>query len=126
MVTEKPITDKQRKYASARAQGLPIMLAAQEAGITPTTARTWDTQAWLPRVQKEMSQASLDASLGLLTTHALQCINTLVSIRDDTAVEASTRMRSAQVLLELSIEVGKSTELEKKMAALEAQLKGVM
>ena len=116
-------TPKQDVFIQALLAGNSIVTAAKIAGCNEKTAHAW---LKLPHVQDAYRTAQrtvFDESLSHLMTDVQDACATLKTIMKDSEVSASVRVRAAQIILEQAIEIHKVSELEAKIAELEALVK---
>jgi hypothetical protein len=118
--TARKATD--RVLLQALACGATVENAARKAGVCERTVyrRLAD-----PAFCQQLNQLRADMvqrTAGMLTGAGMGSVKTLVEIQNDVAVSPAVRRRSARDLLELGLKFRENTDLEQRLAAIEAQL----
>lgn len=95
---ERPI---HRLAACLCAAGMSFTEVARRLNVSRPTVANWFRQQWFQKyVDDEIRQAGLDPLKNLLAGAAKESVLTLVELRDDPKVPASTRARCASDLLD--------------------------
>jgi hypothetical protein len=105
----------------ALACGATIDTAAQRAGVA---VRTVNRRLKDPDFQKRLAEVRTDMvkrATGVLTAAALEAVKTLMDLQK-AATPAAVRLGAARTILEFGIKLREATEMEERIAALEAQL----
>src|SRR5437588_493716 len=96
------LTAKQSLVVGLLASGMSITEAAQKAKISEATIYRWQP---LPHFKSALLQARDDIrlkALDLLKSQVLQSAQTIITLRDDPMALASTRLKAAQLILEMT------------------------
>ncbi len=119
---QESLTINQEKFIEALLAGAQLTVAASSSHISYRTAQRW----WkLPHVQaayKAAQRQLFDQALTGLMQKVDKAIETLDRNMTGEEVSASTQVRAAQIVLEQAIAVHKMSELEARLAELEARL----
>jgi hypothetical protein len=117
------LTPKQEAAALALAAGKSPQEAAAECGCAERTIRRW--LAELPQMQQRKTQLQAEMvgrTLGRMTDGMACAADTLRELLD--AEKDSVRLGACRALLELTVRLKESVELEARVAALEQDHKG--
>src|SRR5215831_11446845 len=113
-----------RALLQALACGATVENAARKAGVCERTVyRRLEDPAFCRRVQ-ELRTEMMQRTTGMLTGAGMGSVKVLVDLQSDVAMPAGVRRRSARDVLELSLKFREATELEQRLAAVEARLAG--
>src|SRR5262245_32567456 len=114
------LTPRQEAAALALAQGCTEKEAAEACGAGSRTIRTWNLQvpAFRQRIT-ELRAAMTSQALGRLVDSMASAADTLGYLSRKAKSE-QVRLGAARALLELGVKLRESTELEQRLAALEA------
>lgn len=116
-------TPKQDTFIQALLAGNSIVASAKIAGCNEKTAHAWLKLSSVKSAYREAQHVVFDDALSGLMLDVGEARATLVSIMKDTDATPSVRVRAAQIVLEQAIEMHKVSELEAKLAELEALVK---
>jgi len=106
----------------ALAYGAAVEGAARSAGVSPRTAhRRLADPAFQARLQ-ELRSNLVYRSVGMVSAGALEAIRTLLALQA-APTPANIRLGAARSILDISIRLRESAELEQRVAALESQVK---
>lgn len=122
---EQGLTPKQELFLGSLLAGNTILTSAKVAGVTEKTAYKWLKLPHFKSAQKAAQKQLFDQALTGLMLKVDKAIETLDRHMSGEDTPASTQVRSAQIVLEQAINIGKMSELEAKYAELEQLLKGV-
>src|SRR5262245_22091858 len=115
------LSPKQEAAALALASGDTIDEAAREAGCGGRTIRTWlHDEPEFPRRVTELRSEMTSRALGKLVDGMASAADTLGFLCRKGKSE-TVRLGAARALLELSVKLRESVELEQRIAALEAK-----
>src|SRR2546425_440097 len=96
------LTSKQSLVVGLLASGLSITEAAKRAKVGEATIYRWQS---LPHFKNAVQQACGDIrmqAIDLLKSQVLQSAQTIITLRDDITVQGSTRLKAAQLILEMT------------------------
>jgi len=111
-----------RALLQALACGATVENAARKSGVCERTVyRRLEDPAFCRRVQ-ELRTEMMQRTTGMLTGAGMGSVKVLVDLQSDVAMPAGVRRRSARDVLELSLKFREATELEQRLAAVEARL----
>jgi hypothetical protein len=118
------LTPKQERVALLIASGHKQSDAARSAGVGERTVKTWaaEVPAFARRVN-ELRAHMTDAALGRLTDGMTTAADTLGYLARRGKSE-SVRLSASKALIELCCRLRETTELERRLAALEAAQAG--
>jgi hypothetical protein len=106
----------------ALACGATVEAAASKAGVSQTTVyRRLQQPAFKEKLQKTRAEM-VERTTGMLTAAAGEAVKTLLSLQKEN-VQAAVRLGAAKAILEIGMRLREVSELEDRIAALEAQLK---
>lgn len=107
----------------ALACGATVEAAAKQCGLTDRTIyRRLNEPAFKARLA-ELRGDMVRRCAGMLTAAAGEAVRTLLALQGS-AVPPATRLGAARAILELGLKVREVAELEARMSALEALVKG--
>lgn len=124
LTAEKTLDWRKAKVAEALAAGLTKAAAANEAGVSESTARRY---AELPEVQEAVRKAESARLVALsrkLTDASDQALDVLIAAMTDAKNSANTRIRAALGILQYRKEFYELTAVQTQLDDLEARLKG--
>lgn len=119
---KKPLTAKQRQAIVCLAEGNTIVLTAKVVGVSEKSVDTWKK---LPHFREALRQAErelYDDAMSLLKRTAKASIATLIR-NMDSKVSSYVQVQAASKLLDLSMEITVSQEIEQRLDALEEMAK---
>ncbi len=120
---EKSLTAKQLAVVLALANGKTIVSAAKEVGVNEKTIDRWKHEEMFKQALGQTENDLYQDALNLLKTTARAAIDCLIRNMDPT-VSPYVQVQAASKLLDSGIELHKMSELESKLADLEARLEG--
>jgi len=121
------LTPKQKQFAALVAAGIPPSQAAVQIGIAPRTGRKWAT---LPAVVAEIDAISGEITRSVklkLRTLAEKALGALEKVLSDENAPAGARVNAAKSVLDLLFRLEEAKELqeiEERLTAMEAMLRG--
>src|SRR5262245_37689751 len=108
----------------ALACGATVEHAAHKAGMSERTAyRRLDDPAFVRQLE-QLRAEMVQRTAGMLTGAGMGAVKCLVYLQRDWSVPAAGRRRSARDVLEMGLKFREATELEQRLAAVEARLAG--
>ena len=114
---------RKEEVAIAALLGEPtVEAAAQKAGISSRTLRTWMAQEGFAKAYKAARAAVVDNALAGLQRAGDEAVATLV--RNMTCGEYAVEIRAARTVLELTTKLRESNEFEDRLREIEARMKG--
>lgn len=113
-------TAKREKLAAALLHAPSLKAAADEVGVSYSTARRIVADPAIAEQVNEAKAASLEAACAELKASVSGAVATLREISQSAEVSASTRAYAAQTLLQYALPFHKAVELEKRIAELES------
>jgi len=119
----KALTPKQESAALALAAGESVRVAARKSGAGERTIKAWT--ATVPAFSKRVSELRAEMTnmaVGRLADGMAVAADTLTDLLS--AKSETVRLGAARALLELANKLRDVVELEPRLAALEAALKG--
>jgi hypothetical protein len=100
--------------------GATVESAARAAGISPRTAhRRLKEDAFQKRL-RDLRAEMVQRTAGMLTASGMEASKTLVALLD-ASHPATLRRSAAQTILDLGLKLRENTEMEERIAALEAR-----
>lgn len=112
------------KLLLALACGASVEVAAQQAGISATTAyRRLDQPEFKTRLRQIRSDI-VQRTAGALTAAATESVRTLLELQKPPNPPA-TRLGAARSVLEIGLKIREVVELETQMADLEAKMRRI-
>lgn len=124
MSQQAAISRKQETFLLSYLSLPTLRAAANAANISEDTGQRW---LKLPEVHdryEALKQEYIDASLTNLLKHTDQAIATLAKHMTNEDTPAGVQLRAAQLILEQVIELHKMSDLERRLAEIEAVMKG--
>ena len=94
--------------------------AARATGISSRSATRWIRSELFKEIYTESRAATLKAVSGLLRASSVGAVETLAAIARDKDAAATARCNAARAILEGMLKLNESTELEQRIAELEA------
>lgn len=102
--------------------GATVETAARKAQVCERTVYRRLDRADFRRQLQEWRAEMVQRTAGMLTGAGMGSVKTLVDLQNDAAVAAAVRRRSARDVLELGLKYRETTDLEERLARVEAQL----
>jgi hypothetical protein len=113
-----------RVLLQALACGATVEHAARKAGVGERTVYRRLADADFVRRLRDQRTEMVQRTTGMLTGAGMGSVKTLVDIQGDASAPAGVRRRSARDLLEMGLKFREATDLEQRLAAVEARLAG--
>jgi hypothetical protein len=114
-----------RILLQALACGATVENAVRKAGMSERTAyRRLNDPVFLDQLE-QLRAEMVQRTAGMLTGAGMGAVKVLVELQNDAAQPASVRRRAARDVLEMGLKFREITQLEPRLAAIEAQLAGV-
>src|SRR5215831_587589 len=104
--------------------GATVENAARKAGVCERTVYRRLKDPAFCRQIGELRTEMVQRTAGMLTGAGMGSVKVLVDLQGDVSVPASVRRRSARDLLEMELKFRETTDLEQRLAAIEARLAG--
>jgi len=101
--------------------GMTVENAADRAGVSRRTATRRLADAEFCRRKRQMQADMVQRTLGMLTAGGIESAKTLLTLQQPAAPPA-VRLGAARSVLELGIKIREVTDLEERVAGLEAQV----
>jgi phage terminase small subunit len=117
---QQQLTAKQQKLITSLLSGIAIIDASKDAGISEKTAHAWLKLPHVHAAYQEAQQTIFDETLRLLMSDVNDARLTLRTIMKDESAPHGNRVRAAQIIFEQAMSIHKMSELDQKIAALEA------
>ena len=108
----------------ALACGASVEHAARKAGVGQRTVYRRLADAEFVRKLQDLRTEMVQRTAGMLSGAGLGSVKVLVDLQADVSVPAGVRRRSARDVLEMGLKFREATELEQRLAAVEARLAG--
>jgi phage terminase small subunit len=121
--SEQQLTPKQAAFIAALLSLPTIIAAAKAAGVTDKTARVWMRQPYMQDALRAARKQAFDAVIDSLQDSAGEAKETLRAIMSDTDAPPAVRVRAAQILLELSLQSHKMSDIQEQLAEVKAIVK---
>ena len=113
-----------RVLLQALACGASVEHAARKAGVGQRTVYRRLADAEFVRKLQDLRTEMVQRTAGMLSGAGLGSVKVLVDLQADVSVPAGVRRRSARDVLEMGLKFREATELEQRLAAVEARLAG--
>jgi hypothetical protein len=118
---EEKLSSKQEMFIEALLAGHTILDAAKMVQIGERTAHRWLHNPSVDKAYRDAQRRIFDESLNYLQTDISDARQVLVDIMKDPLVAPGVRVRSAQIILEMSLETHRIAELEQRIEELEGR-----
>src|SRR5262249_32097023 len=110
-----------RALLQALACGATVENAARKAGVCERTVyRRLEDTDFCRRLQ-QLRTEMVQRTAGMLTGAGMGSVKVLVDLQNDVSAHPGVRRRSARDVLELGLKFREATELEQRLAAVEAR-----
>ena len=117
------MTDRQMKALRALVSSSTRREAAEKAGISESTMRNYLLDPEFESEYERVLQSLVEDATSAAKMALSPALSTLMEIVEDVTENAPTRVSAARAALEFSLKVIEKTELQKKLAELEAVLR---
>src|SRR5262245_30888549 len=115
-----------RELLQALACGATVEHAARKAGVSERTAYRRLANPGFCRQLRALRTEIVLRTAAMLTGASMASVKVLVDLQSDVAVPAAVRRRSARDVLEMGVKFRETTELEERLAAIEARLAAII
>lgn len=121
----KRLTAKQVKAMEALLDGANVQDAAERAGVNRKTVGRWLQDAHFWKIYQVNSRTSLELAARRLTGKLDGAVDIVASVMEDDEAPAGVRLRAAQQVIDGSLKLLEVTDIQERIAALEARLEHV-
>jgi len=121
----KKLTAKQVRAMEALLEGANIQDAAERAGVNRKTVTRWLQDAMFWTVYQANSRTSLELAARRMTGKLDMAVDMVASVMEDDEAPAGVRLRAAQQVIDGSLKLLEVTDIQERIAALEARLEHV-
>jgi hypothetical protein len=101
--------------------GRTVETAAAEAKVNPSTVHRWLNEADFRAAQQAGRRELAQQALGLIQTATRSAVGVVVELMSDRTKPATVRLRAAQIVIEASLKWLELSDMEARLAALEAK-----
>ena len=113
---------RKKEQAIANLLQMPTIAEAAEAtGIAEITMRRWLRDTDFTVSYRQARRQVVDSAIGCLQQAVADAVNVLVSIMNDKASPAGSRVTAARVVIDMGLKAVELQDLEERIYALEEQ-----